>query len=220
MIENLSHIYKPETIYIIGNAFGWSTIIFSLAFPSSKVLALDAGIEGKDNLMGIKLTNDIIKTEKFNSFVEYGYSPADNKKYIEKYFGINKLDLVFIDALHTNEQILEDFYGVLDFCHDKTIFLFHDIVNWGMEKSFNKICNYLRNKDYESRLLHRTTSGMGVAYPLSLNKEIQYVFNCFSEKEEYIRVKNNDFKTETKIKKFLRYVLPKSFIKLIKKAIK
>ncbi len=220
MIENLSYTYKPKTVYIIGNAFGWSTIIFSLAFSNSKILAIDAGIEGKDNLIGIKLTNDIIKTEKFNSFVEYGCSPIDNKKYIGKHFGINKLDLVFIDGLHTNEQILKDFYGVLDFCHDKTIFLFHDVVNWGMEKSFNKICNYLRDKDYESRLLYRTTSGMGCCYPLSLNREIKCIFNYFSEKEGHILRLKNDLKMKMKMKRSLRYILPINFIKLIKKVIK
>lgn len=184
LLESLSHEYNPQNIFIIGNAFGWSTIIMALCFPNAKIVAIDAGIEGKNNIQGIELTNSIAKKEGFNIIVEYGFSPQDTKEVIEKHFGNKKIDLVFIDGLHTNEQVLKDFYGVIDFCHQETLFLFHDVINWKMERAFAEIKNYLTN--YNSMLLYRTTSGMAVSIPKILPSNIKDVFLSFTENQKYI----------------------------------
>ncbi len=103
MLEGLSNVYQPKNIFIIGNAFGWSMVVMSLAFPNAKIVALDAGVEGKDNMLGVELTNKIANSENLNCCVEYGYSPRDTKKVVNKHFGSEKIDFVFIDGLHTNE---------------------------------------------------------------------------------------------------------------------
>lgn len=182
----------------------------ALCFPNAKIVALDAGVEGKDNMQGIELTNHIANEEGFNTIVEYGFSPQNTKEIVEKHFGNEKIDFVFIDGLHTNEQLLKDFYGVLDFCHKETLFLYHDVINWKMEKAFMEIKDYLTN--YNSMLLYRTTSGMGVSMPKSISSDIQNVFLSFTENQQYVDILKKSLTTKAKIRGFIGRFLPK-FIK-------
>jgi predicted O-methyltransferase YrrM len=217
LLESLSSVYKSKNIFIIGNAFGWSTIVMALCFPNAKIVAIDAGIEGKDNMFGIELTNHIAKYENLNCIVEYGFSPQNTKEVIDKHFKDQKLDLVFIDGLHTNRQLLKDFYGVVDFCYEKTIFLFHDVINWKMKKAFLRIKNYL--KQHDSMLLYRTTSGMGVSIPKDIHQSIKDVFLCFTENEKYIDMLNQGLTIKAKLKSFIGRFLPKKLKEKIKKMI-
>ena len=217
MIESLSSVYEPKNIFIVGNAFGWSTIVMTLAFSKSKIVVIDAGIEGKDNMLGIELSNKIAKNENLNFIVEYGYSPQNNRDIIGKHFGDEKIDFVFIDGLHTNEQLLKDFYGVLDYVHENTIFLFHDVINWKMESAFLTIKNYLRS--YNSTLLYRTTSGMAVCLPKQISDEISNIFDCFTENSNYVQIIKNSITTKAKIKSFIGSFLPKFLKDKIKKVI-
>lgn len=209
MFESISEVYSPQNIFIIGNAFGWSTIIISLCFPNSKIIALDAGIEGKDNLFGINLTNKIAMEKKLNCFVELGGSPEDTKRVVEKYFGNKKLDFVFIDGLHTNKQLEKDFTGIFNFCSENTVFLYHDIINWKLFKAFNTIKSLLIN--HETHLLYRTTSGMGVSYPKDSTKELKEVFNAFSEKKEYIDSLKKSLTIKTILCEILKRFIPPKF---------
>ena len=58
-LETLAESYNPKNIFIVGNAFGWSTIIMALLWPKAKIVAIDSGIEGIDNFAWIELTNKI-----------------------------------------------------------------------------------------------------------------------------------------------------------------
>ena len=163
LFETLSKVYLPNNIYIVGNAFGWSTVIMALSFPKSKIVAIDSGLGGVDSKLGIDLTYEIAKNEGFDCCVEYGVSPDDTKQIIDLHFGEEKLDLVFIDGYHSNEQQLKDYQGIKIRCNKECVFLFHDVINYKMEESFAQIKSLLPN--YNSFILWRTTSGMGVCIP-------------------------------------------------------
>ena len=209
-----------EKIFIIGNAFGWSTIVLALAFPSAKVVALDAGIEGEDNMVGIDLTNQIAKNEGLNVIVEYGYSPYDIPRVAEKYFGNNfSFDLIFIDGLHTNEQLLNDFFSVNEFCNSRTIFIYHDIINWKMEYAFNQIKKVL-SETHDSFILWRTTSGMGVSCPKILNSEAKRIFYYFTEKDEYIKRLQYLMTIEVRLRAVVAKILPRFIKNIIKRLVK
>jgi len=187
-------------------------------FPRAKIVAIDAGIEGKDNMFGIKLTNHIAEEEGLSVTVEYGFSPEDTKGVISKHFCKNKIDIVFIDGLHTNEQLLKDFYGVREFCYQKTIFMFHDVINWKMERAFHKIEKFLI--DYESLLLYRTTSGMGVSFPQDISQDIKDVFYLFTEKKEYIEALNRLSSIKGKVSSIVGRLLPKLIKSKLKRIIR
>lgn len=218
LIESLGEFFSPKNIYIIGNAFGWSTIVMSLAFRGAAIVALDAGIEGADNLMGINLTNQIALKNKLTCLVEYGFSPEKTKEVVEKHFHNEPLDFVFIDGLHTNEQLLKDFKGVVDFCHEDTVYLFHDVLNWKMQDSFEKIKPCLPN--HEPRILFRTSSGMGVYIPKTLDRSIYDVFDAFTEPEKHIFDIKKTLAISWKLKSLIYRLTPPSVRRLAKNLIR
>ena len=42
LLEELCAVVGPKRVFIIGNAFGWSTFAFAYACPEARVVALDA----------------------------------------------------------------------------------------------------------------------------------------------------------------------------------
>lgn len=176
-LECLFSEYQPKNIFCIGNAFGWSSIAISLLNPDAKVICIDAGIEGDDNDAGIDLTNRISHNEGLNLTVIKGFSPGDVGHIVKDCFE-DPLDFVFIDGLHTNEQLLKDYNAVSKHIHPDTILLFHDIIEFKMTASFDQIV-YNFNKQH--RILRRCESGMGILLPLNPPLPIVNAVNAFSE---------------------------------------
>jgi len=175
--ECLFRSFKPENIFIIGNAFGWSTVLMALLNPNGQVVALDAGIEGD---FGIRLTNKIAEEEKLNIKVVKGFSPNNVSKTVAENFSTG-IDFAFIDGLHTNVQQKLDFNAVFNLCHKNCIYVFHDVVNWKMMQSFQQIGAVSgRNAD----VLYRTPSGMGILYPDQVSIETKECIQAFSEKRK------------------------------------
>ena len=162
-----------KSIYIIGNAWGWSAVIFNQIFPFARIVTLDALIGGE--IAKQTHLNFLALTKKHNlpikSFI--GFSPKDVPSTIEA-SGMEKIDLVFIDGDHTNEQIVKDFYALKPYTDDDSIFIFHDVLSWRLEAGFNEIVKNSNNLHH--KLLHRTTSGIGVLYKNhdALDKYLEY----------------------------------------------
>ena len=209
--ECLFESFNPENIFIIGNAFGWSTVLLSLLSPNSKVVALDAGCEGEDNDLGINLTNKIAKEENLNLKVVKGFSPNDVSEVVKENF-ITQIDFVFIDGLHTNKQQELDFGAICMHCHENCVYIFHDVVNWEMIGSFEKIASFSR---LNASILYRTPSGMGVLYPDKLSIQIKERIQAFSEKKEIIE---SLLKSQTTHKSYVKIMnlLPKAIIDLLR----
>lgn len=178
-LEILFTNYHPRNLFVIGNAFGWSTIALSLLNPRAKVVAIDAGIEGRDNLTGIELTNRIIREENLNAKVEYGFSPQDTPKVLSGNFDA-PLDFVFIDGLHTNEQLEKDYFETAKHAAPDCVWLFHDVVNWHMRTALETIT---RESGLRSQILHRTPSGMAILYSKQMHEQLESIVNAFSESE-------------------------------------
>lgn len=206
--ECLFENYTPKNIFIIGNAFGWSTVLLSLLNSKSKVIALDAGIEGEDNDLGINLTNEIAKEENLNLKVVKGFSPNDVSAVVKDNFN-NKINFVFIDGLHTNKQQELDFDAVFNHCHENCVYVFHDVINWKMTESFLKITS---SSGLNSSILYRTPSGMGALYPDHVSVHVKECIQAFSEKEEIIEslLKSQSISNKYNIK--IINLLPKAAI--------
>lgn len=214
-LESLASLHPNiSNIYIVGNAFGFSTIILSLLFPYAKVVAIDAGIEGEDNMQGIELTNHICEKNKLNASVFYGFSPQNNKTIIDQAFPNQKLDLVFIDGLHTNKQLLLDFESIQKFCHKETIYIMHDIINWNMQDSFKKIKVSLPT--HCSNILYRTQSGMGFCVPKQ-SKKLIFLLHAFSVSQEHIKHLEQIAKKQTGFLYRIKLLVPNPVKKVVKK---
>jgi hypothetical protein len=184
-IEELCRIVDPASVFIIGNAFGWSTFTFALSAKDARVVALDAGSEGRDNMEGIRLTNEMAERHGIKAKCIFGHSPQDVEKVLNEHLP-NAPAIVFIDGLHTNSQLMDDFMA----CHaasPSAVFLFHDIVNCHMQKAFGAISETL-SATHKSSILWRTYSGMGISVPNALAVKYERLLNCYSDDDQYIKM--------------------------------
>lgn len=162
-LEFLSQIWQPRSIYGIGVAFGWSTVALRLFFPAAKIACLDAGVEGLDNMAGIKLTQDILADVAIptgSAAIELGFSPKDTPRTVETHLD-GRINFAFIDGMHTNDQQTADFESIRPYLDAEHVVFFHDVRFCKMQDSLRKIA-----QGYGARaaILSRTTSGIGVVY--------------------------------------------------------
>lgn len=146
----------------------------------AKVVAIDAALGGTKSIKGIELTNLVALQENLDVTVEVVISPQDNDDVIERNFNNESIDLVFIDALHTDEAQTNDFLSVLPYTSDRTIFIFHDVLSYKMEASFKGIGADLNS--HRPIIFHRTTSGIGGLFPIDLDCLLP-LFEAYSEDE-------------------------------------
>ncbi|OAI41380.1 hypothetical protein AYO41_01640 [Verrucomicrobia bacterium SCGC AG-212-E04] len=181
--SELSLQLKPARIFVIGNAFGLSSVLLSLCNPNAKVIALDAQIEGNDNDSGTSLTNRIAREQKLDLEVIVGFSPDDVPSAVTSRLD-GRIDLAFIDGLHTNEQQKEDFRACWEFGGSKCFYVLHDVIGWKLTSSFAEIVSNRPNMS--SDVLWRTPSGMGLLYPEEAKGSIAGLVALFTESKEMI----------------------------------
>jgi len=112
---------------------------------------------------------------------------------------------------------LKDFHGVVGKCKKEIVFLFHDVINYKMEKSFDQIKSLLPH--YNSLILWRTTSGKGVLIPKAMDKSLEIAFLYFSENETYTNTIISESTKRPTFKSFIARFLPKALKKIIRKLI-
>merc|ERR1712232_1431721 len=76
LFMKLSRVIHPKRIFIVGNAWGYSTIILSTIFNRSAVDVIDPGLFG-DTLLGMELTRKVAAFAGRDVFVFRGSSPND-----------------------------------------------------------------------------------------------------------------------------------------------
>lgn len=182
--EYLFKGYHPQNIFVVGNAFGWSTVLLALLNPESKVVAIDACIEGDDNEEGLRLTREIARKEGLDIRVYRGFSPDDVDTVIAD-SGITSLDFVFIDGFHSNSQLVKDFDVCSALAGRDCVFVLHDVVNFSMHRAYTEILD--RSIHLDGCILERTPSGMGVLVPDTVSDHVRRCIRYFSEHDEIAR---------------------------------
>lgn len=154
--------FTSPKIFIIGNAFGFSTFVMNQIFKDSSIDVIDAECEGINNRQGSEITNRIIQKYDLDIKLTIGYSPHDVAKAVR----YDSYDIVFIDGLHTNEQMFEDFKVMKPYLNkDKFICFFHDVGLCSMQSSMDKIV-VQNDKLYDKYVVQLpdelSESGMGI----------------------------------------------------------
>jgi hypothetical protein len=144
---------------VIGNSFGWSTLALSLAHRDARVVAIDAGVD-EYSVEGIALTNRLAARLGAQAEAVAGRSPEDVAPVLDR-LGAAPLDLVFIDGLHTHEQLHADWGAVQPRLADRCIVLCHDVLMLQLAGTFDELA---ATPGWQSSVLHATTSGMGVLH--------------------------------------------------------
>ena len=143
----------PRNILVIGNSYGFSTVFLALSNPDAKLIAFD-----KYRTEGIKTTNRLLSGLKDKEVIQAS-TPDDIPKIIEDRFG-GTVDLVLIDAVHTNEVQTAEFKVLDRYLSEKSIVVFHDVLSCNLLSSF-----YFLQKtygDYAFSLITKSSSGIAV----------------------------------------------------------
>lgn len=171
---------KPKSIFIIGNAFGWSSLALGLINPSARVVAIDICWR-PDEVRGLDVTNALAARAGLDIRARQGKSPDDVAAVCAREFD-GPVDLVFIDGGHTPDQQTLDFDACRAIAAPDCVYVFHDVVNFQMVNSFVDIAR--SSSDLVGSLLMRTPSGMGICYPRSRDGELSPVVRAFTERPE------------------------------------
>ena len=205
--ELLSHCFSPRRVLVIGNSFGWSTLLISLLWPEARVVAMDIGVQPPADAVqkilvrvlstlrgdalapnpkptyGIELTNDLARTHQLKVEAVLSASPGDVSWVVEKHLG-GPIDFAFIDGYHIPSQAVLDFDACRNVAGADCVYLFHDVINWGLRDAF-ELCQ--KKSGLPGDILWRTPSGMGLLYP-EARSELRRVLRAFGDDEKEMKI--------------------------------
>ena len=173
-LECLFDRYRPKSIFIIGNSWGWSTLGLSLINPQARVVAIDSGHD-QNSLEGLDFTNRVAHEEKLNLTVVKASSPHDVSGVIAKEFG-GPIDFAFIDGYHTEHQVGLDFAAVRPSAAADAVYLFHDVLEFKLAPA---IARAAASVDLPWFTLESTTSGMGILFDPARQPDVAQAITPF-----------------------------------------
>ncbi|CAL1141606.1 unnamed protein product [Cladocopium goreaui] len=138
-------------IFEIGNAFGYSTTILAKLWPTAVLDVIDAEVEGNCPRVGSTLSRKILQKIQANVNLHIGFSPQDVPAAMRE---PRRYELVFIDGLHTLEQLILDFEAVRPYLAERCVVVLHDVefsflrnsVKWIMASPAGSGFRYFRGK--------------------------------------------------------------------------
>jgi hypothetical protein len=131
--------------YEVATAFGISGLAAALAFKETggKLLSIDCYVEEQHNSAGAYYHNVVhypdsdgyksatTLAKKFgveaNAEFRCGFSPNDVEGLVKEVFGDQKVQYVFIDALHNEPAMINDTNAILPFLDGKYAIFYHDV---------------------------------------------------------------------------------------------
>jgi predicted O-methyltransferase YrrM len=151
----IADICPWQRALVIGNSFGFSTFVIAELCRDCYVDVIDAEVEGSDNRLGSELTRKIAECEFPRVRLTIGFSPQD----LFKACRFNDYDLIFIDGLHSNEQLVADFEGIRELRAKNSVIYCHDVGMARMHSGWSKICSKLLQEGDDAFDLHFTSFG-------------------------------------------------------------
>jgi len=146
LFYSISKLIEPKNILVIGNSFGLSTFVLADLFPKAIIDAIDAELDGNEPQLGSEITRKISLTDFNNVNLSIGFSPDD----LSRVASGKTYDFIFVDAMHTNEAVLKDYYGIQNLVSENCIIYFHDVANCKMFESWDLIKKHGQDNGYAS----------------------------------------------------------------------
>lgn len=178
----LSTVVSARRIFVIGNAWGFSTIVLGDIFgPGVSIDAIDAETSGADSMQGSVLTWMVAAESRLDVNVHKGFSPRDVPAAMRS--AHEGYDVIFIDGLHTNEQIVLDFIAVEATLSLAGVVVFHDIEPAQMQYGIGDIlCRHAdyRYFTYKGRSVE-TGVGTGVLWRAGASPGLDAAFALWHE---------------------------------------
>jgi predicted O-methyltransferase YrrM len=143
---------------VIGKSFGFSSFFISAPSPNCDVDAIDAEVEGTENAVGSDVTRQIANRFFPGVQLTIGFSSQD----LPRACRFGSYDLIFIDGLHTNEQLISDYAGIGHLRSQDRVVYCHDVGMARMHSGWSHIKAEMLGKEDEAFDLHFTSFGSTV----------------------------------------------------------
>ncbi|MEC9373244.1 MAG: class I SAM-dependent methyltransferase, partial [Planctomycetota bacterium] len=135
VLDLLHRELKPKNALVIGNAYGMSAVCLAELMKPICVDVIDAEVLGEESRAASDLTRRVARRLDLDLHLHGGFSPQD----LNAACRFEKYDLVFVDGLHTNEQIILDYKGIERRLADRTAVFFLHIGNLNMDVGWDEI---------------------------------------------------------------------------------
>lgn len=157
---DICQLVQPKTTYVIGNAFGFSTMCLATAWPEGKVVAIDNWSEGEFGQRARELTLKLIEENRLGDrvMIHTGSSPGDTPAALARLGAEVPLTMVLIDGLHTEEAGRADFAAVRSHLREDSVVFWHSLV--GFEHSYASLGGAL----FDQHRVLRTHGPLGIFY--------------------------------------------------------
>lgn len=132
--------WKPKTVLVVGNSFGWSTFALALLCPEARVFAVEIG-DTPFTAEWIERSNQMAAEENLAVTVIKGASPQAVDQLLGEGGALQgqSLDLVLIDGHHTADQVTLDLTAVLPALSESSVILCHDAVLFGLTEAIDRV---------------------------------------------------------------------------------
>ena len=196
LFSSIAKLIDPLNILVIGNSFGLSTFVLADLFPNAKIDAVDAELEDNEPQLGSEITRKIAMSDFNNVTFTKGLSPDD----LPKVANGKTYNFIFVDAMHTNDAVLKDYYGIQNMIDQNCVIYFHDVANCKMFESWDIIKKHAEKKGYKSFEFGFTQMGCTA------------LVNGYADLVEYFSISQNQFSgpylngytSENKLEKYKR----------------
>jgi len=135
LIAQLAQYIEAKTIIELGTSLGTTALYIAKLNPKAQIYTIEGSPE-----IGHIAKQQFNKLNAKNIELIIGNFDDQLQPLLEK---TDTVDLIFIDGNHTQEATLRYFELALNYCHDKTMFIFDDIY-WseGMKQAWSTIKNH------------------------------------------------------------------------------
>jgi predicted O-methyltransferase YrrM len=162
----LQHLIDPATVgvaYVIGAAFGFSSVVLALQMPRVRVVTIDNWSEGRDAAAARAACDTLsaMPEEPGPRLVfATGESPRDTASVLAA-AGVDRVAVALIDGLHTNDQLIADIDGVVPHLDDRALVLLHDVRLFDLWEGVRHLAAQAR---FDTLVQLNTSTGMVAAF--------------------------------------------------------
>jgi len=135
LFTQLSTRLDPRRIFVVGNAYGLSTLALAAVFPRAAIDVIDAEVWGSWVATGTSLTRKIVAEGDLDVQLVVGSSPLDTPAALRG----RAYDLVFIDGKHTHRHMVDDFRGIRPYLAMWSLVILHDVALCGLQAGVAEI---------------------------------------------------------------------------------
>jgi hypothetical protein len=165
-VWTLQHLLDPVSegvVYVIGAAFGFSSVVLALLLPRVRVVTIDNWSEGHD-AVAARSTCDALGAMSEDPgprlVFATGESPRDTNSALAIAGGA-PVALALVDGLHTNDQLVADLEGLDSRLDQRSMVLLHDVRLFDLWDGVRHLASQAR---FDTLVLLNTSTGMVAAF--------------------------------------------------------